>query len=415
MPAQATFSYRVRDPHGEIIAGQMSAASAEEVALRLRNDGKYVVSVEERGLIDQPRLDKEQIRRNEAAKRIRRDDVIAFAQQLAVMLDAGVPLSEALQTFCRQTKSVEFRTVLNVLSERVCAGEPLSTAMAQWPRVFPRLMVSLMKASEASGTLAMMLSRVGGYLAKERKTAKQIKGALSYPLFMLTLGIAITVFLMSVVLPRFAKLYEQRSAMLPAPTRFLLSVSEFLTGQWMYYGPAIAALVIGFLVWRTFPSGRRTLDWMRLHVPILRTLFSQLYLTRATRTLSTLLSAGVALLDAIAITRGVTANVYWEDLWHDVEVGLRDGHSISELFAHADVVPANVASMIIAGDKAGKLPEVLEKIAVFSEEELDSAVKQTTAFIEPLMICLMGLVVGGVAIALLLPVFTIGNVMSGQG
>lgn len=415
MPAQATFSYRVRDPHGEIIAGQMSAASAEEVALRLRNDGKYVVSVEERGLIDQPRLDKEQIRRNEAAKRIRRDDVIAFSQQLAVMLDAGVPLSEALQTFCRQTKSAEFRTVLDVLSERVCAGEPLSAAMAQWPRVFPRLMVSLMKASEASGTLAMMLSRVGGYLAKERKTAKQIKGALSYPLFMLTLGVAITVFLMSVVLPRFAKLYEQRSALLPAPTRFLLSISEFLTGQWMYYGPTLAALLVGFLVWRTFPSGRRTLDWMRLNIPILRTLYSQLYLTRATRTLATLLSAGVGLLDAIAITRGVTANVYWEDLWHEVEIGLRDGRSISDLFANTEVVPPNVASMIIAGDKAGKLPEVLEKIAIFSEEELDAAVKQTTSFIEPLMICLMGLVVGGVAIALLLPVFTIGNVMSGQG
>lgn len=415
MPAQATFSYRVRDSQGEIVNGQMSASSAEEVALRLRNDGKYVVSVEERGLVDQVRLDSEQIRRNEAAKRIRRDDVIAFSQQLAVMLDAGVPLAEALQTFCRQTRSTEFKTVLEVLSERVCAGEPLSTAMAQWPRVFPRLMISLMKASEASGTLAMMLGRVGGYLAKERKTAKQIKGALSYPLFMLILGIAITTFLMSVVLPRFAKLYEQRSAMLPTPTRLLLGVSDFLTSQWMYYGPGLAVLVIAFFVWRSFPSGRRSLDWMRLHTPILRTLFGQLYLTRATRTLATLLSAGVSLLDAIAITRGVTANVFWEDLWEEVEFGLRDGKSFGELFAHAEVIPANVASMIVAGDKAGKLPEVLNKIAVFSEDELDAAVKQTTSFIEPLMICVMGLVVGGVAIALLLPVFTIGNVMSGHG
>ncbi len=414
MPAQATFTFRVRESGGEIVSGQMSAASADEVALRLRNDGKYVVSIEERGLVDLPRLDREQIRRNEAAKRIKRDDVIAFSQQLAVMLDAGVPLAEALQTFCRQSRSAEFKAVLGVLSERVCAGEPLSTAMAQWPRVFPRLMVSLMKASEASGTLAMMLSRVGGYLAKERKTAKQIKSAISYPLFMLTLGVAITVFLMSVVLPRFAKLYEQRSAMLPAPTRVLLAVSDFLTGQWMYYGPLLGGFVIGFLVWRSFPSGQRTLDWLRLHVPILRTLYSQLYLTRATRTLATLLSAGVALLDAIAITRGVTANVYWDDLWRRVEGGLREGRNFGDLFADAEVVPPNVASMIVAGDKAGKLPEVLNKIAAFSEEELDSAVKQTTSFIEPLMICLMGLVVGGVAIALLLPVFTIGNVMSGQ-
>lgn len=414
MSAQSTFTYRARDHRGEVINGTMVAASPDEVALRLRSEGKYIVGIDERGLTDQPRLDEGQVRRNEAAKRVRRDDVIAFAQQLGVMLDAGVPLADALQTFCRQTRSAEFRTVLLVLSERVCAGEPLSMAMAQWPRVFPTLMVSLMKASEASGTLSMMLGRVGVYLAKERRTAKQIKGALSYPLFMMVLGLGITVFLMSVVLPRFARIYANRSATLPTPTRVLLGVSEFVTSQWMYYVPALVATTLFIAFWRKTSSGRRTFDWMRLNLPVLRTLFGQLYLTRAARTLATLLNAGVGLLDAITITRGVTRNIYWEQLWDDVERGVRDGKSLAELFSKTEVIPPNVASMIVAGDKAGKLPEVLNKVAHFSEDELENAVKQTTSLIEPIMICSMGIVVGGVAIALLMPIFSIGNVMSGQ-
>src|SRR5690606_18990243 len=193
----------------------LTASSAEEVGARLRAEGKYVLAVQENALRAAPVLDELQIRRNEAAKRVRREDVIAFCQQLSVMLETGVPLTEALDALCHQAPRREFRSVLAELRDDIESGEKLSSAMAKWPRVFPSMVISLMKASEASGTMAMMLGRVGEYLAKERRTMRQIKGALSYPAFMMTMGVIMTVFLMAVVLPRFAKIYESRSATLP--------------------------------------------------------------------------------------------------------------------------------------------------------------------------------------------------------
>jgi type II secretory pathway component PulF len=219
---------------------------------------------------------------------------------------------------------------------------------------------------------------------------------------------------MAFVLPRFATIYAQRSASLPLPAKILMAVSEFVTGQYMIYVPVLAVAVTALVLWIRHPSGRRALDWMRLNLPILRTLFGQLYLTRAARTMSTLLASGVSLLDVIDICRGVTNNSYWNDLWNGLESGIRDGKRIAESIAATDVMPPNVSSMIAAGERSGQLGEVMGRVAEFSEEELDNAVKQTTAFIEPLMICIMGVVIGGVAMALLLPIFTVGNVMAGH-
>ena len=287
--------------------------------------------------------------------------------------------------------------------------------MEKWPRVFPLMMVSLMKASEASGTLATMIGRVGEYLSKERKTLKQIKGALSYPLFMMIAGVGITVFLMSFVLPRFARIYNEREASLPAPTRVLISISEFVTTQYMWYAPTLVGLLLFMVVWTRRDSGRRVLDWIRLNAPLLGTMYGHLYLTRSMRTMSTLLAAGVNVLDVIDICRGITANSYYGRLWDSMEQGVREGRQISDAVFKSDIVPPNVASMIAAGERSGKLPEVMQKIAEFSQEELDDSVARVTTFIEPLMIIFMGIVIGGMAMALLLPIFNMSRIMSGSG
>jgi len=415
MGVQRTYSYRARDAAGDLVTGTLVATSAAEVGAQLRTGGKYVLNVSEHAMVDSSNeIDSEAILRGEAAKRVKREDVIAFAQQLGVMLETGVPLAEALDAFRSQSRSPAFRRVLNGLADDIHGGEELSKSLAKWPRVFPGIMVSLMKASEASGTMATMLSRVGTYLSKERRTAKQIKGALAYPMFMLVIGLAITVFLVTVVLPRFAKIYEQRSAALPVPTRVLLGVSDALISGYMYYGPCLVVGGILLWIWMRRPSGRRVVDWSRLNLPILGRLYGQLYLTRATRTMSTLLGAGVNVLDIIDICRGVTPNYYWQRIWDRMDQQVRNGHQLSDAISGTKVVPANVVSMIAAGERAGRLSEVTERIAEFSDEELDVAVKQTTTFIEPIMICIMGVVIGGVALALLMPIFTIGNVMSGQ-
>jgi type IV pilus assembly protein PilC len=418
MSVQSTYVFTARDAAGSLVNGQMMAATAEEVGARLRTEGKYVVSVHENSMRAGDVLDENQIRHNAAARRVRREDVIAFCQQLSVMLETGVPLSEALDSFMHQLSSgkahrKEFRHVVKHMRDEIYSGERFSVAMARWPRVFPVMIVSLMKASEASGTMSMMLGRIAEYLSKERRTARQVKGALGYPMFMMGMAVIMTVFLMTFVLPRFAKIYEMRSAQLPTPTRILLSVSEFFTTQYMYYVPALVVLVVGGAFWLRQPSGRRAWDWTRLRAPVLRTVFGQLYITRSTRTMATLLASGVNLLDIIDIARGVTNNTYYDEMWLRMKQDVRDGKQISDTIYDTPFIPRNIASMIASGERSGRLADIMERIAAFAEEELDAAVKQVTSFIEPVMIVFMGVVVGGVAIALLLPIFSMGKVMSG--
>ncbi len=411
MPAKATYAYRVRDAAGQVASGTLVAGSSDEVGARLRGEGKIVLSVQEHGL-QAAAFDPVQVRRAEAARRVKRDDVIAFCQQLSVMLETGVPLVEALDAFCRQTPSPAFRQVLEVMRDDIQSGEPISAAMSRWPRVFQPMIVSLMKASEASGTMAMMLGRVGDYLAKERRTARQMRGALAYPAFMMVIGFSLTLFLMIFVLPRFSALYASRGASLPKPTRILMAVSNFLQHQWMFYVPAAITFGIALVLWIRTPGGRYAIDWARLRLPVLRILYGHVYLTRAARTMATLVSSGVNLLDIISICRGVTNNRLYDRLWDSVETGVRDGRQISDALMGNGLIPPSVTSMISAGERSGRLGEVMSKIAEFSEEELEAAVKQVATILEPLMICIMGVVVGGIALALLLPVFSMSKVIA---
>lgn len=413
MSVKSTYAYKARDATGAVVAGNVIAGSPDEVSSRLRAEGKYVLSIDDNPLRAAQEFDRDQIHRTEAAKRVRREYVIAFCQQLSVMVDTGVPLTEALDAFCKQMPQKEFKQVLMSIRDDINSGEPLSVAMARWPRVFPIMMISLMQASEASGTMALMLGRVGDYLADERRTARQIRGALTYPLFMVGCGLVMTAFLMAFVLPRFATIYEQRAATLPVPTKVLLGISDFLVTQAIWYGPAIGVLALGGYVFSKRSAGRCVFDWLRLHTPILGSMFRQLYITRAARTMATLVGSGVNLLDVIGICRGVTNNVHYDKMWTAMEDGIRNGKQLSDAFIESSYIPPSVASMISAGERSGKLSEVLERIAVFTEEELDASVKQVASYIEPAMIVFMGVIIGSVATALLLPIFSMGRVIAG--
>jgi type IV pilus assembly protein PilC len=220
---------------------------------------------------------------------------------------------------------------------------------------------------------------------------------------------------MSFVLPRFAKIYESRSASLPRPTLILMAISDFMTQEYLWYGPGAGLMAIAIFLWMRARSGRRARDWVRLHLPILRTMYTHLYVTRASRTMATLLAAGVNVLDVIDICRGVTGNAYYDTLWNDMERGVREGRQISDAVFKSALIPPGVASMVAAGERSGRLPEVLERIANFSQEELDTSVARVTTFIEPLMIVFMGGVIGTVATALLLPIFSMSKVITGNG
>ena len=338
--------------------------------------------------------------------------MISFAAQVGVMLETGVPLAEALKAFNSQTKSAHMRRVMTVVIDKVTGGIPFSEAIKGFPKVFPTMMVSLVRAAEASGRMAPMLVRISEYLGKERKTARQIRGALTYPIAMVSIALVVTGFLVVWVLPRFAKIYESRAAALPVPTKVVLAFSGFVIENWIAILSVGAGLVVGGLYLRSLSSGRLLIDVLKVRVPLIGPMFTRLYLTRASRTLGTLLAAGVTLLEAVQLVRGVTNNTLWTRLWTRVEEAMTSGQAISSVMLDSSLIPPPVAQMIAAGEKTGRLPEVLERIASATEDDFETAVKSATQLIEPALILFMGVTIGGIALALLLPIFTIANIMT---
>jgi len=405
------FDYRIRDAGGTLAAGTISAGSMAEAGGLLRADGGFIVklSAAARGS-DKKRKAEGKIQ----AGRIKRPEIIAFAHQLAVMVETGVPISEALHCIADQADSEDFQRVLKDVASHVEAGGELSKALGSYPKVFPTIMVSLVRASEISGTMGEMLERVSNYLGKEYQTYKKIKGALTYPAVMLVMVIMVTVGLLVWVLPRFATIFESKGAALPWPTRILMFASDSLMFNWYYWVAGIVALVVGGVFFRRTTTGRRLIDRIKLKAPIFGDLFSKLYVTRATRTMGTMINAGVPVLDMVSIVRSVTANALYEDLWDDVDERLRRGAQLSDALFESPLIPRSVAQMIYAGEKSGRLGPTMEKIAGFTEEEFDEQVKTTTNLIEPMMVAVMGGIVGFVAIALLLPIFSVSTV-AGSG
>ncbi|MBI1367431.1 MAG: type II secretion system F family protein [Planctomycetes bacterium] len=408
----ATFQYTARDTKGALINGIIAAPNASDAGRLLRAEGKYVVKLNETrngAVAGEPILTLEQ-----AARRVRRDDVIYFTHQMSIMVQTGVPISEALDSVCQQTTNEHFRRVLEDVANTVNSGSCLSAALSKHMSVFPQLMISLLEASEASGTMGSMFERISLYLGKERATVKKVRGAMMYPAFMATMAIGVTIFLLTFVLPRFANIYAGRGATLPAPTRILMATSGVLIQYWYLFLGGFIGAIVGFLYIRTTDWGRSAIDQLKLSTPVLGTMFSQLYITRAMQTMGTMIAAGVPVLDMIAITKRVTNNVHFKKLWDSVDARLQQGSQLSDALHESPLIPKSISRMISSGERAGRLGQVMEKIAEFTENDFDESVRRVTQFIEPLMISVMGTIIGGVAISLLLPIFSISKVMTGH-
>jgi len=407
-----TYQYKARDERGRPVSASVQAANEFDARRAVQRDGSVVTEI---ALVEEV-VNVDEIRTRFAARRVKRDEVIALTSQLGVMLETGVPLSHALDAFIEQSRRRSRRAnlapVMIDVAARIAGGEPFSRALNRFPRVFPRLMISLMEAAEVSGSMGAMLGRISGYLGKERKIVKQIKGALAYPILMLSLAFGITAFLVTWVLPRFAKIYESREAALPTVTRIILNISNFTTAHWKPLVAGAVALVIGAAVFRTTKFGRRCIDRFKIGAPVIGPMFTLFYLTRATRTLGTLLAAGVPVLEAVRIVRGVTGNVLWQDLWTSIEETVTAGRRMSEVLLVSNLVPPSAAQMLAAGEDSGRLSQVMARVAETSEDDLDNAVKTATQLIEPAMIIIMGATIGFVAIALLLPIFSVASTMS---
>ncbi len=405
------FAYEARDAGGQMVNGTIDATDLHAAGRQLRADGKFIVRLHERPA--DAEADDGPASLESCYGHVKRDDIIYMAHQLSVMVETGVTLGEALRTLTEQCPNRYFGPILDDVSDQVHAGEPLSIALARHRRVFPALMISLIRASETSGTMGPMLERVCTYLTKERETLRAVRGATVYPIIMLSVAVIVTVFLMTFVLPRFSDVFTQRGAVLPAPTQLLLTISNLMIHYWFVWAAVVAALIVGGAWFRTRPIGRRAFDWLKLNTPVLGTMMNQLYVTRAMRTMGTMLCAGVPMLDMVAIVRDVTTNSYYDELWEHVDERLRQGTQLSAALGDSRLIPASVTRMIHAGEKAGRLGVVMERVAVFTESDFDDSVKRVTQLIEPALILSMGGLVGFIAISLLLPIFSVGRVMAG--
>ena len=402
-----SFAYIARDNTGAAVSGTLIADSIAEVGRLLRGDGKYPTSI-------QPASQASVARPGRAVRGIKvpRADVIQLATQLSIMVDTGVTLSEALNCIAMQADKPNLRTLLTDLSEKVHAGTDFSAACAQHPRSFPRVFVALIKASEKTGMMGKLLTRATQYMRDEQETIRRVRGALTYPGIMMLFAISTTVFLLAGVLPKFTRIYASKGAALPTPTKILMQVSQFVIDHSISLPVGLVLLVAG--VWAALQTqkGLRIWHWIELHIPLLGGIFRKLHLSRGLRTVGTVAGSGVGLLDCVQIVKDLTSNTYFRQLWDDVIEQLQAGRQLSEPLFTSNLVPRPVAQMIQSGEKSGKLAMVMEQIATFSEQELKEKITELTRYIEPLMIAVMGAIIGSVTIALLLPIFTISRVVA---
>jgi len=414
-----TFKYVARSESGTLVEGNVSAATAIEAARQVRAEGKFVVKVEADsgrksastggGAIGVGTVAKSPARRSR--QKLKPDDLIFFTNQLAVMAETGVSLAEALDACVHDGNSPGFASALNDVIDQVRGGSEFSAALANHPRVFPTIYVNLVKASEASGTLGVTLRRLADYLQDQRAMIKKIKGAVTYPIVMFVFAIGVTIFLLTFVLPKFSTIYAGREDKLPALTKYLLAFSGELLAYGLYVGVGLV-LAIGGAVWylRT-PRGRVTAETLRLRTPLIGPLFEKTYLARSLRTLGTMIQSGVSMLEGVDLTASACGSLRYEKMWRDVNAKLEGGQQLSEALADRREIPRVVNKMLSAGERGGQLGPVMERVAIFCETELNTAVKTLTSLIEPAIVMFLGVVVGGLVLALLLPIFTISKAM----
>jgi type IV pilus assembly protein PilC len=402
------YSYTARDTNGNPANGTMAAPSVEEVTQALRREGKYPTSVQ---LASQDNGSAASASARKGIK-IPRADVIQISTQLSIMVETGVTLMEALECVSQQTDKPKVKALLDDVVRSVHSGTDLSTALSRHERSFPRLYVAIIRASEKSGMMGKLLARATNYLRDEQDTIRRVKGALVYPGVMLGFAVTTTTFLLAFVLPKFTAIYASKGAALPLPTKILMAASDFIVDNKVALPVALAVLAAGLFAFVRTRPGERALHYLQLHVPLLGPMFRKLHLARSMRMIGTMAAAGITLTECVSTANDLCGNVYFRELWTTVLERIQHGRQLWETMIDQPLVPRSIAQMILSGEKSGKLALVMDQVSTFAEQELKEQITELTRYIEPLMIMMMGLIIGGVALALLLPIFTISRVVA---
>ncbi|MBE6399583.1 MAG: type II secretion system F family protein [Lentisphaerae bacterium] len=416
------FLYTAMDGSGKERKGKINAASEEAATIELRNKHLYVTSM--RVVVDVKKTKAKTksksggsgLNINLGPTIINRKDLTIVTRQLAILLGAGLPLIRSLRTLEKQAKNPAVRIVLGKTSDIVEGGATFAESLAQNPKSFDKLYLNMVRAGEASGAMEIILDRLAGFMEKAARISGKVKSAMIYPCVILSISLLAVVGLMIFIVPNFRKIFKDllgESEKLPSVTEFLITVSDTLISQWYFYIIGIVAIIVLYKIINSIPIGKLGIDWCKYNMPLFGPIIAKTAISRFSRTLGTLMSSGVPVLNALAIVKETSGNEVVAAAIQKVYTAVKEGEGIAAPLSSTGVFPPMVISMVEVGEETGKLPEMLDKIADTYEEEVDNAVGALTSLIEPLMIVGLAGIVGTIVIALFLPLTKIIEKMSG--
>jgi len=401
------FDWEARSKAGSSQKGTMEATNSALVEAQLKRYGFTSISVKEQGKGIQLKL------KFPGGTKISTKDLVVFTRQFATMIDSGLPLVQCLDILSSQQENKTFKDILLKVKESVESGSTFADALGKHPKAFDQLYVNLVAAGETGGILDTILSRLAAYIEKAMKLKKQVKGAMVYPATIMSIAVIVVGVILVFVIPTFAKMFADFGGDLPAPTKFVIALSNFLQRYILVIIAAFFLFKMALSKYYATANGRKILDRLALRAPIIGPLVRKVSVAKFTRTLGTMISSGVPIMDGLDIVAKTAGNKIVEDAIYNVRQAISEGKTMAEPLAACGVFPPMVVQMISVGEATGAMDAMLNKIADFYDDEVDDAVGALTSMMEPLLMVFLGTAVGGLVIAMYLPIFKLAGAVGG--
>jgi len=401
------FVYTKLNGTGHRDRGTIDASTVEDARRRLRAAGIHIIEIRDGQLDTQKQLTR--VSRTVSFHRIRQRDLSTATWQLSTLLHAGIPLVPALSALVEQLSNQPLAKIFEQIRDKVNEGASLANIMEKYPAVFSEIYVSMVRAGEATGTLENVLSRLAEMMEKGNNLRNKVKAAMVYPLFMAIVGVVVIAFIFTFIIPSITKLFLEMNRQLPWPTVVLIGVSEFVQQYLWIVVVVLSVFLISLTLWFKTASGERIWDWFKLKCPLLGNLILKIAISRFSRTLAVLLASGLSIVEALELGQKVTGNTVLSDLVVNAKDDISRGERIAHSFRKSGIFPPIVIHMIAAGEKSGGIEEGLTNVADVFDNEVETTVKSLTSLLEPAMIILLGIIVGFIVLAILLPIFDINQ------
>ena len=406
-----TYQYKAVNKSGRNTKGVIEADSDSHAARKLRNKGLYPLNIVSLGTKPARTKQSTNFAFPKLFQRIPKSVIASTIRQLATLLNAGLPLEVCLNTMIEQGGKSPMRSVLSQVRDKIREGAGLAAAFADFPHIFNPTFITMIKAAESSGTLEIVMERLAEHAEQQIALNRKVQGTLAYPVLMLIVGISVVIFLLTFVIPKVTQIFLDLDRALPTPTQILLTVSDTLRYNWMYIASTIGVLVATFKRFIKTPRGKKLHHAQILHVPIAGNLIRLLVVGRVCRTLGMLLKNGVTLVESLEIVRNVAGNVVLEQNIVDMNKGVQEGKSLAEFMGQSSIFPTTAVQMVAAGEKSGQLAHMLLVVADDCDNQVNTKLQMLTSLMEPVMILILGGLVGFVVMAIILPIFEMSSLV----